>query len=94
MVAMCLLPVVQHAKKQSNKKIKMKTVTTFPGAEHRHGNSVTSFECARFNKSIIYVTIRKAPINRLFRSKAPKTQQIVITDIKKKPVDFFDDAKQ
>ena len=42
---------------------------------HRHDNLVASFEYARVNKSIIYVTMheRKAPINNLSRR---KTQQI------------------
>ena len=32
---------------------------------------------------------QRAPINMLSRSKAPKTQQIDITDMREKPVDFF-----
>ena len=46
--------------------------------KHRHGNSVASLNCAPINKSIIYIMARKekAPIYKLFRSKAPKTQQI------------------
>ena len=31
---------------------------------------------------------KKAPINMLSRSNAPKTQQIAITDMREKPVDF------
>ena len=43
------------------------------------------------NKSIIYVMMQKqkAPINMLSRSKAPKAQQIAVTDMREKPVDFF-----
>ena len=56
------------------KRRKPKTVTNFSKVKHRHGNPVASFECALVNKSIIYVTMHKqtAPINMLFRSKAPK----------------------
>ena len=37
---------------------------------------------------------QKAPINMLSRSKAPKTHQIAITDMQKRPVYFFDDTYQ
>ena len=59
--------------------------------QHRHNYPAASFECARVNKSIIYVDMdkQKAPICMLSRSKAPKTQQITITDMLEKPVDFF-----
>ena len=52
--------------------------------QHRHDNPVTCLECARVNKSIIYVTTleRKAPINKLSRS---KTQQV----FEEKTSDFF-----
>ena len=50
----------------------------FSDEEHRHKNPVASIDYALINKSIIYFTThkRKAPINMLSRSKAPKTQQL------------------
>ena len=44
----------------------------------QHENSVACVDYARANKSIIYLTMRKGkrPINMLFSSKAPKTQQV------------------
>ena len=67
---------------------KMKTATIFPEVKHGHNNPATSFGCARVTKSIIYVAMpkQKAPISMLSRS---KTQQIAVTDMREKPVDFF-----
>ena len=36
--------------------------------------------------------IKKAPINILSRSNAPKTQQIAITDMREKPVKFLNSS--
>ena len=57
---------------------KIKETDGFFKLEHRHDYSITSLECARVNKSIIYVTthVRKAPIHMLSRRKTPKTQQV------------------
>ena len=57
--------------------------------EHRHGNSVVGFECARLNRSIIIMQKEKAPIYKLSRSKAPKHSKFAITDMQEKPVDYF-----
>ena len=38
---------------------------------------------------ICYNNKQKAPINTLFLSKAPQSQQITVTDIREKPVDIF-----
>ena len=54
-----------------------KKIDTVAEVKHRHGNSVASLERARVNQSIIYIIMRKkAPIYKLSRSKAPKTQKI------------------
>ena len=46
--------------------------------KHRHSDLVANFQCASINKSTMYVTMhkRKAPINTLSRSKAPKRQLV------------------
>ena len=45
---------------------------------HRHESSVASHGYARVNKSIIYIATheRRALINKLSRSKAPKTNLV------------------
>ena len=53
--------------------------------EHRHGNSVVGFECARLNRSIIIMQKEKAPIYKLSRSKAPKHSKFAITDMHENP---------
>ena len=57
--------------------------------EHKHESAVVSLDYASINKSTIYVTMhkRKAPINMLSCSKAPKTQQV--GNNREKPADFF-----
>ena len=59
--------------------------------EHRHDNPVASFERARVNMSIVYVTMGKlkAPINILSRSEAPKTQIAIMDMREKKQWTFF-----
>ena len=49
-----------------------KNSDVFSEAEHWHKNPVSSLSYARMNKSIIYITKQKqkAPIYKLFRSKA------------------------
>ena len=71
---------------------KTENTAAFSKVKHRHNNIVLSFVCARVKKSIIYVTMhkQKAPINMLSRSKAPKIQQVAVTDMLGKPVDFLD----
>ena len=68
----------------------------FSEVEHRHGNSVAIFESAGVNKSNIYFTMhkRQAPINTISLSKAPKTQQIAVTDINDKLVECFYSTKR
>ena len=59
----------------SNKPEKIGSVAE---VKHRHGSSVASLECTRATNSSIYIIMRKekAPIYKLSRRKAPKTQQI------------------
>ena len=70
---------------------KIENTAVFSKVKHRHNNVVLSFVCARVKKSIINVTMhkQKAPINMLSRSKAPKIQQVAVTDMHEKPMDFF-----
>ena len=56
---------------------------------HRHGNSVTILQCARINKSIIYVCKQKAPIYKLSLSKAPKPSKFRVTDIQENQWTFL-----
>ena len=61
-------------------------MTIFFEVEHRYDNQDESFERARVNKAIIYVTMhkRKAPITILPSSKVLETQQFAVTSIQKK----------
>ena len=64
--------------------------------EHRQGNSFASLQCARVDKSIIYVTThnRKALINMLSCSKTSKTQPNAVYRHKRKNSELFDDTKR
>ena len=66
-------------------------MTTFSEMEHRYDNPVASFRCARVNKSMHE---QKVHIHMLSCSEEPKTQQITVTDMREKPVDFFNDIAQ
>ena len=52
----------------------------FSDVKHRHDDPATSLDYAHDYKSIIYVSYNaingKAPINRLYHSKTPETQQV------------------
>ena len=54
---------------------------------HRHGKSVASLQCARTNKSIIYITMhkQKAPFTIC---PAPKRSKFSITDIRENQVNL------
>ena len=58
--------------------MKLKETDAVFEVKHRHGNSVACFNCTHFNKSIIYVIMRKekAPIFAVSRSRTLKTQRI------------------
>ena len=42
----------------------------------------------------IHLCQEKAPIYKLSRSKAPKHSKLAVTDMRQKPVDFFDNTAQ
>ena len=57
---------------------------------HRHGNSVASFKCTLFNKSIIYITMHKQKLpNYKLSCKTPKHSKLRLTDFLEIPVNFF-----
>ena len=58
-------------------------------ANHRRGNSIASLQCARINKSIIYVTKQTASICKLSRRKTLKRGRFRLTDIRKSPGLFY-----
>ena len=51
----------------------------FPKVDYWHKNPVASLDYMHALTSLLYITAheRKAPIYKLSRSKAPKTQQVV-----------------
>ena len=82
----------QHMQKKGNeKRRKLTTVTTCSEKEHKHGNLVASFECARVDKLIIYISMcmEKAPIYKLSHNSVPKHSIFRLTDMREKPTDFF-----
>ena len=54
--------------------------------EHRHGNSDASLKCAQVNMLIIYITMHK---QEALTYKALRHSNRRLTDIRKKPVEFF-----
>ena len=52
--------------------------------KHRHSKSVASLKCARTNKSIIYILMRKKkePVTSYPAAKHPKHSKLAITDMR------------
>ena len=67
---------------------------TVSEVKHRHGNSAASLKLPRVIKSIIYIKMHKE--KHSFTShpaaKNPKHNKLAVTDIREKPVDFFNNT--
>ena len=83
------MPLSKYLRRQETKE--SEGSDAFTEVEHKHENPVVSLDYASINKSTIYVTMhkRKAPINMLSCSKAPKTQQMEHCQHSRKASVFF-----
>ena len=62
-------------------------------ANHKHGNSFANLLYARVSKLFIHITMhqRKAPINPAVKN--TKHNKMLVTNIKRRPVDFSNSTK-